>query len=55
VELTRKAALGLNAEVRCICIESEIQIWSDPYQVRQVLVNMVSNGLQAVEPGGVVS
>ena len=55
VELTRKTALDRNATVNCICAEPKIMLWSDPYQLRQVVVNMVSNGLQAVEPGGVVN
>jgi signal transduction histidine kinase len=31
-----------------------MRVWSDPYQVRQVLINLVTNGLQAVAPGGMV-
>jgi len=51
VELTRKAADEAKA---AMTIESrtETKIWTDPYQLRQVFVNLVSNALQAVEPGG---
>lgn len=54
VELTRKIASENQAEVTAACEVKDMRIWSDPYQVRQVLINLVTNGLQAVEPGGIV-
>ncbi len=54
VELTRKTATECQAEVSAACEVKDMRIWSDPYQVRQVLINLVSNGLQAVAPGGMV-
>jgi signal transduction histidine kinase len=52
VELTRKTAAECQAEVSAACEVKDMRIWSDPYQVRQVLINLVSNGLQAVPAGG---
>ena len=52
VELTRKTASERQAEVTAACESGNLQLWSEPYQVRQVLINLVTNGLQAVSPGG---
>ena len=54
VELTRKIASDNRAELTAACEMSDMRIWSDPYQIRQVLINLVTNGLQAVAPGGIV-
>jgi two-component system NtrC family sensor kinase len=55
VDLTRKIADDREAAVVYTCAEKEISIWSDPFQLRQVIVNLVTNGIQAVEPEGKVS
>ena len=55
VDLTRKIADDNQAEVLCSCADKEIRIWADPFQVRQVIVNLVTNGIQAVGKGGAVS
>ncbi len=52
MELTRKIASENQAEVSAACEIKDMRLWSDPSQVRQVLINLVSNGLQAVTPGG---
>lgn len=54
VELTRKIASDIQAEVSAACEVKDMRLWSDPYQVRQVLINLVTNGLQAAAPGGAV-
>jgi len=54
VDLTRKMASECQAEVSAACEVKEMRVWSDPFQVRQVLINLVSNGLQAVSKGGLV-
>jgi two-component system, NtrC family, sensor kinase len=54
VELTRKNASECQADVSAACEVKDMRVWSDPYQVRQVLINLVTNGLQAVTPGGAV-
>jgi signal transduction histidine kinase len=54
VELTRKIASEIQAEVSAACEVKDMRLWSDPYQVRQVLINLVNNGLQAAAPGGTV-
>ena len=51
-ELTQKVAQEHQAELIVEPPEGEFMIWSDPYQLRQVLVNIVTNGLQAVDLGG---
>lgn len=54
VDLTRKTASDHQAEVSAACEVKDMRLWSDPFQVRQVLINLVTNGLQAVTPGGAV-
>ena len=54
VELTRKTASENCIKVTATCKKKDMLIWSDPYQVRQVLVNLVTNGLQAVGSNGKV-
>ena len=54
VELTRKVASEVQAEVIAACELKDMRLWSDPYQVRQVLLNLVTNGLQAAALGGTV-
>jgi signal transduction histidine kinase len=54
IELTRKIASEIQAEVSAACEVKDMRLWSDPYQVRQVLINLVNNGLQAAAPGGTV-
>jgi signal transduction histidine kinase len=54
VELTRKTASSADAQVGLSTDTDLTRIWSDPYQIRQVLINLVTNGLQAVESGGKV-
>ena len=54
VDLVRKVASDHQADVTAACDVKEMRLWSDPYQVRQVLINLVTNGLQAVGPGGTV-
>ena len=54
VELTRKTAAECQGEVSAACEVKDMRVWSDPYQVRQVLINLVTNGLQAVASGALV-
>lgn len=54
VELTRKTAAECQGEVSAACEVKDMRVWSDPYQVRQVLINLVTNGLQAVASGAMV-
>jgi len=54
-ELTKKTAADKEAAVGIEVKAAETRIWSDPNQLRQVLLNIVNNGLQAVDQGGRVS
>lgn len=54
IDLTRKIASDNQAEAAASCEIKDMVLWSDPFQVRQVLINLVTNGLQAVGPGGLV-
>jgi signal transduction histidine kinase len=54
IDLTRKTASECQADVSAACEVKDMRVWSDPFQVRQVLINLVSNGLQAVSKGGLV-
>ncbi len=56
VDLTNKTAT--NSEVRLVISTSSgdsLRVSTDPYQLRQVLLNLVTNAIQAVPPGGRVS
>lgn len=53
-ELTRKTAEQAGASVQIQNITDNPVIWSDPFQIRQVLINIVNNGLQASRSGGKV-
>lgn len=55
VELTKKTAAEAQAQVNVRVETTQTRLWSDPYQVRQILINLVTNGLQAVQAGGEVS
>ncbi len=48
VDLTSKTAKEENAEVEVLHRDRKLAIWSDPYQMRQVLINLVTNAIQAV-------
>lgn len=52
VELTKKPAAhaGVAVEVRCDSEANKMMV--DPYLLRQVLLNLVTNAIQAVGPGG---
>jgi signal transduction histidine kinase len=52
VELTGKAASHAGAEVSVINETEETTVYTDPYQLRQVLLNLVTNAIQAVGKGG---
>lgn len=56
VDLTSKTAT--NSEVRVeisTSSDDSLRVSTDPYQLRQVLLNLVTNAIQAVPPGGRVS
>ena len=54
-DLTRKTADSQDAKVTVLpAPEGQAEVFSDPYQVRQVLINLVTNALQAVGKGGEV-
>jgi signal transduction histidine kinase len=52
IELTRKTAANAQIEVRYEARTERTMVWIDPYQLRQVLLDIVTNALQAVSPGG---
>ena len=52
VELTKQAAREKNAEVKVHCLVQETMIWSDPNQLRQVVINLLTNAFYAVGQGG---
>ncbi|MBR9987812.1 MAG: hypothetical protein KFF68_18055 [Desulfosarcina sp.] len=52
IELTRKTASECQSEVSAACEVKGMCVWSDLFQIRQVLINWVTNGLQAVSKGG---
>jgi signal transduction histidine kinase len=52
VELTKKTASNTGAQVSIETLTDKPVIWVDPYQLRQVLLNLCTNALQAVKQGG---
>ena len=54
VDFTRKAALTAEAEVILERPPGPVILFSDPYQIRQVIINLVTNAIQAVDNGGKV-
>ncbi len=55
IDLTKKLASDAGAELSYSIQSEAIELWTDPYQLRQVLINLVTNGLHAAGSGGRVS
>jgi two-component system NtrC family sensor kinase len=55
VELTGKAASHAGAEVSVVSETAQAKVLTDPYLLRQVLLNLVTNAIQAVGKGGRVN
>jgi len=51
-ELTAKAAGEAGVVVEVTGSNTPAEVWSDPFQVRQILINLVSNAIQASGKGG---
>ena len=51
-ELTAKTAGQAGVVVEVTGEEAEVEVWSDPFQVRQILINLVTNAIQASGQGG---
>ena len=54
LELAGKDALYKDIEI-INQIDSGANIWTDPYQLRQVLINLLSNAIHATDPGGKIT
>ncbi len=50
-----KEAKNNNIEIKQDTDRANGVIWSDPYAIRQVLINLITNALGAVEPGGSIT
>ena len=50
-----KEAKNNNIEVKQDMDRANGVIWSDPYAIRQVLINLITNAMGAVEPGGTIT
>ena len=56
VDLTSKTATNSEVQVEISTSSNDsLRVSTDPYQLRQVLLNLVTNAIQAVPPGGRVS
>jgi two-component system, NtrC family, sensor kinase len=51
-ELTRKTGSEYHSVVETVFVTDQTRFRTDPYQLGQVLINLVTNGLQAVKAGG---
>jgi len=52
IDLTANAARDANCKVELHAKSRPIKVWSDPYQLRQVLINLLTNACQAVGTQG---
>jgi len=52
VELTRKGASYADVNLEIVVETDDTRAWLDPYQLRQVLLNLVTNAIQALPSGG---
>lgn len=52
VELTRKGASYADVDLEIVVETEDTRAWLDPYQLRQVLLNLVTNAIQALPSGG---
>ncbi len=55
IELVKKEAKDKEIKIISKMDASSGVIWSDPYQLRQVLLNLLTNAIYATEPGGKVT
>jgi two-component system, NtrC family, sensor kinase len=55
LELVRRAALNKNIETALACDLKKPVIWTDPYRLRQVLLNLLTNAIHATPEGGRIS
>jgi signal transduction histidine kinase len=50
VALTRQMSSTVEVKLVCALQEGESLLWTEPNQLRQVLINLISNAIQAVKP-----
>jgi len=55
LELVLKEAKGKDIKFVRDTAEPVPVIWSDPYRIRQVLVNLLTNGVQAIKDDGIIT
>ena len=55
VDLVKKEAKNKDIEVTTEIDPSAATIWSDPYKLRQVLINLITNAVHATGTGGKIS
>ena len=55
VDLIKKEAKNKDIEITQKIDPSAVTIWSDPYKLRQVLINLISNAVHATGTGGKIS
>jgi signal transduction histidine kinase len=52
LDLVKKEALQKDIRMEAHCEPKALTIWSDPYQLRQVLLNLLTNAIHATGAGG---
>lgn len=55
IDLVRTEAQNKGVDVRLKTNSSPSSLWSDPYQLRQVIINLLNNAIQASTKGGTVT
>jgi signal transduction histidine kinase len=50
--LSESEALLKNCQIQCSAIDEELFVWADVKQIKQVLLNIVKNGLDAIQDNG---
>ena len=55
VNFARKEARNRRIDILQVTDQADGIIWSDPYAIRQVLINLITNAMAAVESDGVIT
>jgi two-component system NtrC family sensor kinase len=52
IDLVRREAKDREVAINLQVAENLVPVWADPHQIRQVMINLLSNAIQATPKGG---